>query len=458
MRLTKIILAVLIIPFVSSCNKLASDDSADFAADLTSFIEYNQWGGVNAQSSLNESIDLYVDYSTCVSQAKNSLYYRTVHPVIVDANPNYWSIKGPQIKFETNNRQAVYQLLNTVSEINYADIKGAVKQIVEGDNHAVLITDGEYYQRNAGVRDSQTNPYLADEFRKWLKRGLDIYIYSEPYLESGRYNKFRYYIFFTDDNCSNNIRERFQRSVPEQNDVKMFHISGKRPAMLFAENYPIVDASMSPNTQLNCRRNGFDAQEYYTEWDDIYTYLLDNACDERGNPLEDGAPLIRGLFVDNDNTNGYKVKDLSIRVTNIGDSFIAWRDARNLAEETQDDTIELPKAGSLPSYNLLTYDRKIFEETGEIVILLDKDNIYDGLGDTPNLLKVDILADKVSENFTQNNDVNGNFQWYSITQNNQLNTSLYESIRLVLLDPTMNPVKQKDDKVLYTIYISTYNL
>ncbi len=45
MRLTKIILAVLIIPFVSSCNKLASDDSADFAADLTSFIEYNQWGG-----------------------------------------------------------------------------------------------------------------------------------------------------------------------------------------------------------------------------------------------------------------------------------------------------------------------------------------------------------------------------------------------------------------------------
>ncbi len=45
MKLTKLILAVLVIPFMSSCNKLASDDSADFAADLISFIEYNQWGG-----------------------------------------------------------------------------------------------------------------------------------------------------------------------------------------------------------------------------------------------------------------------------------------------------------------------------------------------------------------------------------------------------------------------------
>lgn len=441
-----------------NCNSLPSEKCPDFEADITSYIEYNKWGGVETKSSLNESIDLYVDYSTCVSEAKNSFYYRTVHPVIVDANPNYYSIKGPQIKFETNNRQAVYQLLNTVSEVNYADIKGAVQKIVEGDNHAVLITDGEYYQRKFGVKDSQTNPYLADEFRKWLNRGLDIYIYSEPYLESGRYNKFRYYFFFTDDNCPNNIRERFQRSVPEQGDVKMFHISGKRPAMLFAKEYPVVDIALSPNTMLDCKGNRFDVQEYYTDWEDIYSYMLDNAYDERGRQLENGAPLLRGLFVDNDNTNGYKVKDLSIRVTNIGDSFVDWVNARTLAEETEDKTIVLPKAGQLPSYGLLTYDRKLFEETGEIAILLDKENTYEGLNDTPNLLKVDIIADKVVENFTQNNDVNGNFQWYSITNNNQLNTSLYESIRLVLLDPNMNPVKSEKDKVLYTIYLSTYNL
>ena len=456
MKLSKIILAALIIPFICSCKSLASDDSDDFAKDISSFIEFNNWGMGSRQSSLNETIDLYVDYSTCVSEAQKSAYYRTVHPVIVDANPSYYSIKGSNIKFETNNRQAVYQLLNTVKEVNYADIKGAVKKIVEGDNHAVLITDGEYYQPNSAVKDSQTNPYLADEFRKWLNRGLDIYIYSEPYLESGKHNKFRYYMFFTDDNCSNNIRERFQRSVPEQSDVKMFHLSGKRPAVIASSNYPVVDPSLSPNTQMNCKGNGYDVQEYYTEWDDIYNYLVDNASDERGNQIADGMPVARGLFVDNDHTNGYKVKDLTIRVTNIGNSFTAWRDARNAAQESDDNSIEIPKAGQLPSCKLFTYDKKLFEETGEIVLMLDKNNKYDGLMDTPNLLKVDIIADKVVENFTQNNEHNGSFQWYSITQNNQLNTSLYESIRLVLLDPNMNPTRK--DKVLYTIYMSTYGL
>lgn len=445
---------------MTSClgGSLPSDNSADFAADMKSFIEYNGWEQEFNAETLGEEIDLYVDYSTCVSEAKNSAYYRTVHPVIVDANPNYYSIKGSQIKFETNNRQAVYQLLNTVREVNYADIKGAVQKIVDGNNHAVLITDGEYYQRKAGVRDSQTNPYLADEFRKWLGRGYDIYIYSEPYLESGRYSKFRYYFFFTDDNVKNNIRERFQRSVPEQSDVKIFHMSGKRPSVAFADGYPVIDEVLSPNKELKCSGNSYDVQEYYTGWGDIYNYLLDNAYDERGRQLEDGKALVRGLFVNNNLTNGYKVKGLKIRVSNVGADFASWLEAKTMAEEMEDDSVTLPKAGSLRDYDLFTYDKELFEETGEIAIMLDKDNTYEGLESDYNLLKVDILMDGVVENFSQNNEANGCFQWLSITNNNQLNTSLYESIRLVLLDPTMNPVKREEEKLLYTIYMSTYNI
>lgn len=444
---------------MTSCGgDLVSANSLDFAADMHSYIEYNGWQQTSSGTPLGEGVDLYIDYSTCVSEAKNSAYYLKAHPVIVDANPNYYSIKGSKIKFETNNRQAVYGLLNSVREVNYADIKGAVNKIVDGNNQAVLITDGEYYQRSASVRDSQTNPYLAEEFRRWLNRGYDIYIYSEPYVESGKYNKFRYYFFFTDDNVANNIHDRYMRSVTEHGNVKMFHISGKRPMVTLGEGYPVVDMSLSPNDMLKCKGVGYDVQEYYTGWGDIYSYLLDNACDEQGRQIEQGLPLVRGLFVDNSATNGFKVKGLKIRVSNIGSPFTGWLEAKMLAEQGEDSSVVLPKAGSLQDYDLFTYDKRLFDESGEIAILLNADKAYDGLTGEPNLLKVDILAEGVVENFTQNNEANGNFQWFSIAKNNQLNTSLYESIRLVLLDPNMNPIKCENDKLLYTIYMSTYGI
>lgn len=449
---------IVILCATTSCSQIVSEDSADFAADMAEFITYNKWEQTPAHKILSDTIDLYVDYSTCVAEAMNSSYYRTVHPVIVDSNPNYYSIKGAQIKFETNNRQAVYQLLNTVREVNYADIKGAAKRIVEGNNHAVLITDGEYYQRKVGVLDSQTNPYLADEFRKWLNRGLDIYIYSEPYLESGKYNKFRYYFFFTDDNVDNNIQDRFQRSVPAQNNVKAFHLTSKYPTISKSVDYPIINQSLSPNTALECNGYKYDVQEYYTEWDDIYKYILDNAYDDKGNHIENGDYLVRGLFLDNNQYDGFRIKDLSINVTNVGEAFINWLSEKQFAEEVEDKSAVLPKAGAIASNNLLTYDKKLFNETGEIAIMLDKENKFEGLSTEGNLLKIDITANIVTENFTQNNDINGNFQWYSITNNNQLNTSIYESIRMVVLDPSMNPSGNNQNKILYTIYVSTYSL
>ncbi len=439
---------------VSSCGKkLASDgfDPKDFAKEVAEFVQFNGWEHLAPADTLNEEIDLFIDYSTCVSEAGNSLYYRTVHPVIVDMNPTYWSIKGSVIRKETNNRQMVYQLLNSVNEVNYADIKGAVEQIVNGDNHAVLITDGEYYMKG-GVKDNLNNPYLADSFRKWLNRGFDIYIYSEPYRESGRYDKFRYYMFFTDDNVENNIRDRFDRSAPAQNDVKMIHLSGKLPELTAGEGYPDINVSLSPNTMLNWKGDHCDVQEYYANWNKIYKYLLDSAYDENGNPLEDGDYLVKGLFLNNGASEAFKVENVRIDAYNIGESFVNYETSKMLEEA--------PSRCVLPmKAKLFKIDKALFDETGEIAIMLDKDNIYDGLDAFPNLLKVDIVADRVVENFSQNNEINDRFQWMSISsaQGGNFNTSLYESIRQILLDPAMNPVQSKP-AVLYTIYISTYSL
>lgn len=438
----------------TSCGgKLASNglEPKDFAREMTEFIAFNGWEQ-ESSAKLSDTVDLYIDYSTCVAEARNSNYYRTVHPVIVDANPNYYSIKGSNVKFETNNRQTVYQLLNSVAEVNYADIKKAVEQIAAGNNHAVLITDGEYFMKG-NVRDNLNNPYMAEMLRTWLRRGLDIYVYCEPYREAGRYDKFRYYFFFTDDAAENNIRERFDRTAPAQSGVRMFHISGKRPAVERAADYPVVNISLSPNEMLKCSGAGYDVQEFYTQWKKIYKYILFNAVTPEGEPMEKGDYLVRGLRVVNGPENGFKVTDLSVRVYNLGEAFDAYELAKMNGEEPA-------KAGQLPSYKLLTLDKELFAETGEIALLLDKENLYEGLGSAPNLLKVDIVADGVQENFSQNNDINGCFQWQSIagSQAGSFNTSLYESFRQVLLDPQMNPARDERSKVLYTLYLSTYSL
>uniref|UniRef100_UPI00405630D9 hypothetical protein n=1 Tax=Alistipes sp. TaxID=1872444 RepID=UPI00405630D9 len=454
-------LLLLMMPLVMvSCGgTLVSDISEDFSADLKAFIAYNGFEQAEAEGGLSSEVDLYVDYSTCVSEAMTSDYYRRVHPAIVDSNPNYYSIKGAKITFETNNREKIYNLLNNVREVNYADILGVVQKIVSGDNHAVLITDGEYYQK--GIRDNLTNPYLAPAIRTWLQRGLDIYIYSEPYLESGRYNKFRYYIFFTDASVENNIRERFQRSVPEQSNVKMFHLSGKRPQVILAKNYPTVNGSLSLNETLKCAGYGWDVQEYYSEWEDIYNYMLTEAILDGGR-LGDEDYLLRGLFVNNSETAGYKVSKLGIRVTNLGEDWMEYMAAieqNKLNAEMGEPAVELPKVEELMDCELFRYDEKLFAQKGEIALYLNPENSGEGLeADYPNLLKVDIVAEEVVENFSQNNEVNGNFQWGSIAQNGMINTSLYESIRLVLLDPSMNPVRRAEDRILYTIYMSTYSL
>lgn len=445
---------------LASCGgQLASEFSEDFSADMKAFIAHNGFEQQLQGSTLSSEIDLYVDYSTCVSEAMSSAYYRAVHPTIVDSNPNYYSIKGSKINFETNNRGKIYTLLNNVREVNYADILGAARRIVEGNNHAVMITDGEYYQK--GIRDNLTNPYLAPVIRTWLQRGLDIYIYSEPYVESGRHNKFRYYIFFTDASVENNIRERFQRSVPAQSDVKMFHLSGKRPQVTRGEGYPLANLTLSPNEYLKCAGQAWDLQEYYIGWDDLYSYLLTDAILE-GERLAEQDYVLRGLFVNNSETASYKASKLSIRVTNLGPDWMKWletREQNQMNAEIGEPQVALPKVEDLSDCGLFCYDEKLFARTGEVALYLNPEKSGEGLeSDYPNLLKVDILADKVEENFSQNNEVNGNFQWSSITQNGMINTSLYESIRLVLLGPDMNPIRKAEDKVLYTVYMSTYSL
>ena len=391
-------------------------------------------------STLTNEVDLYVDYSTCVAEASNSEFFKATHPAIVDCNPNYYSIKGKSIKMETNDRDEVYKLLRSIREVNNADLRQAVMDITSSNHQAVLITDGEYFPDNI-VKDNLDNPYLAPSIRAWLNAGHDIFIYSEPYLESGRFNKFRYYMIFTDVDIPDNLNDKFVRSAPDMESVLVLHLGSGVPQMKFSKNFPDVNPTLSA-TETPVKNCVFvDAQ---LKWDDMEKFMTLGDLDQ--------DYILRGMFLDVKDEDCYRIKEVEPVVYQLYDQFAEYSDSASVdAKRPVFNATDFEKVE-----DVFAIDKKAFQKNGEIVLKLCDDFSYSELAqDHDNLFKIDFVIVDAQDNFSDNEDINTGFVWNSIARsnNNAKNTSLYQSISQVLREPKMNP--KKDRKVIYTVYLKT---
>lgn len=453
---TGVIGASLCIGVLASCSGPKSPFDKESISALPAFVELNFPAEKSALRT--DSIDLYVDYSTCVAEANASSFYQAVQPAIIDAAPTFYSIKGNDIKKETSDKQQIFALMRTIKEVNNADLKTAVDHIVNGDRQAILLTDAEYFMKGV-TGDNLNNPYLADQFRKWMSKGNDLYIYCEPYLESGKFNKFRYYMIFTDNRIADNFHDKFRKSLGSTaSDYKMFHLSNKADETLtFNEKYPIVDDNLSLNTdsRMTPAKNGIDMQEYMTDWEKINRYMLTEAVNAMGNPVPGGLPLLRGIYLKTEPNEAYRITDVDVKTYQLTPAYRQYLDSVAAGGKL------LPAEAFEEVADLFTINKKMFEENGEIMLQLDEKMdgstlLADGY---PNLLKVDFVVSDAKENLTDNEEINRMFQWQSIQAANagKLNTSLYESIRQALISDGSNPKSQKNN-VIYTIYLNTCNL
>ena len=401
------------------------------------------------QTLRTDSLDLYVDYSTCVADAKGSAYFNAVRPTFVHCAPNYYSIKGKNIKLETNDKQKVYDLFASIREVNNADIKEAARRIVFGDKQAILITDAEYYR--GGVAGFNTNnPYLASEIQTWLEKGHDLYVYCEHYLEKGKYNKYRYYMIFTDDCIENDLNEIFAKNAPKNLDVKSLHLTSKAPAVAFSEDYPEANeaATFDKETYISRNNNAVECQTYYTEWKDLYDYLVENAVDANGNPLKKGSPLVKGIYAKYNDNAIYKITEVGVRVTQMSDAY------QEAVDSVYNGSKIVKTHASTPELNnIFSVDQEVFQQTGEIRLHINKDlNIKPQLlTDRNNVLRVELYVAKAEDNFT-NQPIADSFKFETPTSRDELNHSFYESIRQMINNSiVVNPATTK--QVIYTFYI-----
>jgi hypothetical protein len=326
----------------------------------------------------------------------------------------------------------VHQLLNGIQNVDYSNLKGAVDSILKNNHEAIIITDGEYYQKGIGA--NLNNPYLADEFKEWLMRGLDVYVYSEPY-QSGKFMKNRYYMLFTDHRIDNNIQQIFSRNAPKDNNVKMVHLYSGIPGIKIAENGIVLNEQLLDTKEGKVfPSQGFEWHVLDAQWDDIYKYIA-QAEDSKDRIFMKGIKLTVG------EEDAYRPEEIEVKAYEISDAYMNFdpkaKKAVDLGEELDD---------------FLEVDEKAWKK-GEIVLKFDDEFDGDGLnGSEGNLLRIDICVEKSKENFTSNPAIGDKFKFDSPYG---LNTSVYESLKQTLLDPAISPEK-KGNPVIYTIYLSTY--
>ena len=428
--------AILVITTAASCGGARIDD-------LSQIDNYHQSSMKGVDSSKltdakgGSKVDLYIDYSDCMITAKNSPYYTDVQPAILACNPNYYSIKGKEIKFETNDKMKVHHLLNTITNVDYSNIKGAVDSIIANKNEAILITDGEFYQRGIGA--NLNNPYLADEFKEWLTMGYDIYIYSEPYTYQG-FTKNRYYMLFTDHKLEENIQQIFSRNAPKQDDVKMVHLYSGTPTVKFEKE------GAKFNDQLLITEDGkvnsalsYEYQMMDASWEDVYDYIL-NATDDDGNAIKGGDAFLKGIFIDETEGDAYKPSQLELKCYEISNDYLEF--------DPLTSEVKLPT----PMKEMFVLDEEAWKD-GEIVVKMHPN--FDGsalTGTEGNFLRLDICVKQSKENFTNNPEIGGNFQFDSPYG---FNTSVYESMKQTLLDPAISP-ENNGNPIIYTIYLSSF--
>lgn len=393
-----------------------------------------------------DALALYVDYSYCIADGQKSPFYQSLVPSFVQATKSYYSIKGADITKEDLNDVDTYKRLLNIEEVNYADLKSAAMQIANSKTEGVLITDGEYYEKNI-AGGHQSDPYLAEPFKKWMQRGHDIFILSEPYQE-GQYSKKRFYFLFTDSRIKNNIYDRICETTHLQQfpQVEVFHLSADHPSVMASGK------SSEPNPSLAASIESYSSmeiQDWTVDWEETIEGLIMGAVDEKtGNPLKNGDYVIKGLKVDRNSFGGYKITDVDVMVYDMNNEYMEFASNKEAGQKVG------PMGNPLTACpNFLIVDKDEFKRHGNIQLHFDVMNLDNSflVGNPYNYFKIEFFISETENVFSRYEDM---FKFDLLGgQNGEQNLSVVESVKQCLTDPQLKEQMKKSP--FYTIYVKS---
>ena len=452
MKITHLILGLLVgagsligIGFLTSCRGggTPTPESADKLAEFHEFYFEKQNEKLNPNA-----LALYVDYSNCIAMGQHSRFFQAFEPSLTASAKQYFAVKGKNI--EPHAADSTYALLRTIDNVPFADLKTAAERIANGNTEGVLLTDGEYYEPTV-TKGNDNNPYLAEAFKTWLKKGHDIFIFVEPYEElvgARSVQKKRFYFLFTDQRLPDNIYNRVKQTVHLEDfpGTSEFHFSVRAP-FLYSPDGKGMQANDLLSAKVIKAAGSYEVQEWEADWEDGIEPMLVNGEDEEGKKLTDGKPFETGLHVDRNCLGGYRIDRLTAKASNVNQAYADFCTAKEEKaqpekEITLDEREDFVKVG----------DKK-FPANGIVELtfagdLYNPDGILDG--DPFNYTKIDLFATDISP---MTNVYLPLFTFESLTHPGEQNVSVGASIEQCLINPEIKELIHKTP--IYTLYIKS---
>ena len=452
MKITHLILGLLVgagsligIGCLTGCcgGGTPTPESADKLAEFHEFYFEKQNEKLNPNA-----LALYVDYSNCIAMGQHSRFFQAFEPSLTASAKQYFAIKGKNI--EPHAADSTYALLRTIDNVPFADLKTAAERIANGNTEGVLLTDGEYYEPTV-TKGNDNNPYLAEAFKTWLKKGHDIFIFVEPYKElvgARSVQKKRFYFLFTDQRLPDNIYNRVKQSVRLEDfpGTSEFHFSVRAPFL-----YSPDGKGMQPDELLSAKvikaAGNYEVQDWEAGWEDDIEPMLVNGEDEEGKKLKDGKPFETGLRVDRNSLGGYRIDRLTAKVSNVNQPYTDFCTAK---EEKAQPEKEIEPADC---EGFVKVDDKKFSANGIVDLtfageLYNPDEALDG--DPFNYTKIDLFATDISP---MTNVYLPLFTFESLTHPGEQNVSVGASIEQCLINPEIKELILKTP--IYTLYIKS---
>ncbi len=410
---------------------------------------FHQYYFEKQQAALTPNqLALYVDYSNCIAQGQHSAFFQAFEPSLTASAKQYFAIKGKNI--EPHSVDSTYTLLRTIDNVSFADLKTAAERIANGNTEGVLLTDGEYYERSV-AKGNDNNPYLAEAFKTWLKKGHDIFIFAEPYEEmvnDRAVQKKRFYFLFTDQRLPNNIYDRVKQTVRLEDfpGTSEFHFSVRAPFL-----YSPDGKGFQPDELLSAKvikaAGNYEVQDWEAGWEGDIEPMLVNGEDEDGNKLENGKPFATGLRVDRNSLGGYRIDRITAKVYNVNQAYTDFCTAKEEKRQPEKENEPTECEG------FVKVDDKLFSAKGIVDLtfageMYNPDEVLDG--NPFNYTKIDLFATEISP---MTNVYMPLFTFDSLTHPGEQNVSVGASIEQCLVDPEIKELILHTP--IYTLYIKS---
>ncbi len=415
---------------LGSCDKPTPEDE-EYLYDF-----HNQYTPTCSHQLLPDSMTLYVDYtSTLVMKAQMRFYWHVMKNIMANKTKRYYAIKGQEIIRMAGD---VVELLRDVSNYENPDLKGALDRIVSDNVEAMLVTDCEQLD--------QKEPFLKEAFKKWLMKGHDIYIISDPFVDpKTQAHRFMFYILFYDADNPNNIADYVIRSarLNQYPKVKRMKISITPKVKGFHGGHS------DPNSYVQAivtRKGNMEVQEWSTSWEDKIERFILNAKDNRGEEMTNGAVLLEGLQLDKTSITGGTITGITSKVFNINSHYTDYYTQRR-SEQEVDSVIDWEECE-----NFITLNQDLFKRNSNIQIFFDKPNWNPEFltGKPYNYFKIAFFVTEMEEQLEK---FRNQLVFDDIINKGQQNESVFQSVKQTIEDPEI--IQFLADTPFYAIYVKS---